>query len=263
LTWPSPGPDGVASRSRSRAAIGIVRTGRVKFAVGLEWVSRAFVARRLRGGVVFRRRTQGRCQCWRISGSWTAWPAAAGQSPALDRHHNRQVAGLTGIPGGPLHGLPVPASGCSTAVSLRAVWLMLRSRSLTDRGLKLAASASSSWVRWASSRSCRSSPAKLSADCSATVHTPPDNLSSTAPAPDGTDPAPTVRSRPRHRYLPGPGQLGGLPLLPLLPFPERSRPEPATTSAVIAAGIRARAGCHRGASGWADSCGRPVSRHVW
>jgi hypothetical protein len=60
----------------------------------------------------------------------------------------------------------------STAVSLRAVRLMPRSRSLTDRGLTLAASASSSCVSSASVRSCRSSPPKLSAGCSVMPGTP-------------------------------------------------------------------------------------------
>ena len=50
-----------------------------------------------------------------------------------------------------------PAS--SRAVSLWAVRLMPRSRSLTDRGDRPAASASSSWVSLASARSCRNSPA--------------------------------------------------------------------------------------------------------
>lgn len=54
-------------------------------------------------------------------------------------------------------------------MSLRAVRLIPRSRSLTDRGLSLAASANSSWVSRASIRSCRSSPAKESADWSATA----------------------------------------------------------------------------------------------
>jgi hypothetical protein len=68
-----------------------------------------------------------------------------------------------------------PAS--SMAVSLWTVRLMPRSRSLTDRGLRLAASASSSWVSRASLRNCRSSPAKRSAGSSATgpssLHQPP------------------------------------------------------------------------------------------
>ena len=63
-----------------------------------------------------------------------------------------------------------PAS--SRAVSWRAVRFTPRSRSLTDRGDRLAASASSSWVSPASSRSRRSSPPKLSAGCSATGPSP-------------------------------------------------------------------------------------------
>jgi hypothetical protein len=55
------------------------------------------------------------------------------------------------------------ASASSTAVSLRAVRLIPRSRSLTDRGLMPAASASSSCVSRASVRNCRSSPPKFSA----------------------------------------------------------------------------------------------------
>ena len=59
-----------------------------------------------------------------------------------------------------------PAS--SRAVSWRAVRFTPRSRSLTDRGDRPAASASSSCVSPASSRSCRSRPPKLSPGCSAT-----------------------------------------------------------------------------------------------
>ena len=64
------------------------------------------------------------------------------------------------------------ASASSSAVSLRAVRLMPRSRSLIDRGLRPAACASSSWVSRASARSCRSSPAKVSVGYSATAHRP-------------------------------------------------------------------------------------------
>ena len=60
-----------------------------------------------------------------------------------------------------------PAS--SRAVSLRAVRLMPRSRSLTERGLRPADSASSSCVSLASTRSCRSNPANPSTGCSAMV----------------------------------------------------------------------------------------------
>ena len=69
-----------------------------------------------------------------------------------------------------------PAS--SSAVSLCAVRLMPRSKSLTDRGDRPAASASSSWVSRASARSWRNSPAKLGSLCSATTRVL--NLSATA-----------------------------------------------------------------------------------
>ena len=64
-----------------------------------------------------------------------------------------------------------PAS--STAVSLCAVRLMPRSKLLTDRGDTPAAAASSSWVSFASARSCRSSAAKESSGCSVTIPVPP------------------------------------------------------------------------------------------
>jgi hypothetical protein len=57
-------------------------------------------------------------------------------------------------------------------VSLWAVRCMPRSRSLTDRGDRPAASASSSWVSPALARSCRSNPANTSPGCSATALTP-------------------------------------------------------------------------------------------
>ena len=66
--------------------------------------------------------------------------------------------------------LSAPAS--NWAVSLWAVRLIPRSRSLTDRGERLAASASSSCVSRASARSCRNSPAKESPDCSPTTPAP-------------------------------------------------------------------------------------------
>ena len=68
------------------------------------------------------------------------------------------------------------AAASNSAVSLRAVRLMPRSRSLTDRGLRPAASASSSWVSLAWARSCRSNPANPSAGCSAMVGVPPQAL---------------------------------------------------------------------------------------
>ena len=65
------------------------------------------------------------------------------------------------------------AAASNSAVSLRAVRLMPRSKSLTDRGLRPAASASSSCVSRAWARSCRSNPANPSAGCSAMVGVPP------------------------------------------------------------------------------------------
>jgi hypothetical protein len=69
------------------------------------------------------------------------------------------------------------ASASSRAVSLRAVALIPRSRSLTDRGEMVAASARSSCVSPASTRSCRSSGPKLRAGPSATgASSPPQAL---------------------------------------------------------------------------------------
>ena len=82
-----------------------------------------------------------------------------------------------------------PAS--KTAVSLWVVRLIPRSRSLTVRGLKLDASASSSCVRLASARSCRSSPAKLNPG-SATGSASPPNLSAAATPHLAERPAQTV-----------------------------------------------------------------------
>ena len=64
------------------------------------------------------------------------------------------------------------ASASSSAVALRGVWLMPRSRSLTVRGLIPAAEASSSWVSPRSARSCRSNSAYWIAGCSNTVGIP-------------------------------------------------------------------------------------------
>src|SRR5262245_41174455 len=90
------------------------------------------------------------------------------------------------------------------AVSLCAVRLTPRSKLLTDRGDTPAASASSSWVSFAPARSRRSSPANVSAGCSATIAVPPHNLSARLPAPGGISPAPqqyagpAVPAIPRH-----------------------------------------------------------------
>ena len=93
------------------------------------------------------------------------------------------------------------ASASSSAVSLRAVRLMPRSRSLTDRGLSCAASASSSCVSRASARSCRSSPPKLSAACSATSQHPLRKARPGNPPPGYARPG-TATSR----QVPGRGQ---------------------------------------------------------
>ena len=88
------------------------------------------------------------------------------------------------------------ASASSSAVSLRAVRLMPRSRSLTDRGDRLAASASSSCVSRASPRSCRSRPAKLGAGCSATGSSPLRQAPGPPPRPAPARPAPAAGTRP-------------------------------------------------------------------
>ena len=68
-----------------------------------------------------------------------------------------RLAGALGL-AEPVRSLFIAAAS-RTAVSWRAVRLMPRSRSLTDRGLTPAALASSSCVRPAPARSCRSNPA--------------------------------------------------------------------------------------------------------
>src|SRR5215471_14237549 len=100
--------------------------------------------------------------------------------------------------------LSAPAS--NWAVSLCAVRLIPRSRSLTDRGDRPAASASSSWVSLASARSCRSSPANETSGCSATAQ-PPRDPPPRLLAPGGIDPAPTVRSPARPDDLSRPARL--------------------------------------------------------
>ena len=87
------------------------------------------------------------------------------------------------------------ASASSRAVSLRAVRLIPRSRSLTDRGERLAALASSSCVSPASARSCRSSPPKPGAACSAM------GLIVPSPAP-ARRPHPAQQGRRGHRSHP-------------------------------------------------------------
>ena len=133
--------------------------------------------------------------------------SSAGARPrAADRNSSRA---------GPAR-LRAPAS--KTAVSLCAVRWMPRSRSLTDRGLSPAASASSSCVIWASARSRRSSPANESAGCSAMA---PMSLDPPAAPPRrGTRPFPTVCPGPP---LPSPASAGWLrprQLVPPQPRPQ-------------------------------------------
>ena len=79
---------------------------------------------------------------------WAASTSSAGARPRAAAMNTTRTSSLSSS-----------ASASSWALSLRAVRLMPRSRSLTERGLRLAASASSSWVSRASVRSCRSSSA--------------------------------------------------------------------------------------------------------
>ena len=123
------------------------------------------------------------------------------------------------------------ASASRTAVSWRAVRLMPRSRSLTDRGLTPAALASSACVSWASARSCRSSPANPEVACSAmTAASPPTALS--PPAAQRTarqGPAPRLPRPGARTTIPGtrPARSPG-PQPPPRPQPGVGTPRPAT-----------------------------------
>jgi hypothetical protein len=142
-------------------------------------------------------------------------------------------------------------------VSLRAVRLMPLSRSLTDRGERPAASASSSCVSLASARSCRSSPAKLSSCCS--------DMASASFQP--------VRRSDRRRTEPISPQHYAARLSPAIfrtlrrrlsrhlccpreqALPDRARreqPPPRFASMDRGTGTR-----------WTDSVGAPVPCHVW
>src|SRR5215467_11686176 len=101
-----------------------------------------------------------------------------------------------------------PAS--SSAVSLRAVRWMPRSRSLTDRGDSPAASASSSWVSFAPARSCRSNPAS-----------PSPGRPATAPA--------LLKPRPRHR----PARAGLPPKAYADPLTPATPPAPASPAHLV------------------------------
>ena len=83
---------------------------------------------------------------------------------------------------------------------LAAVRLMPRSRSLTDRGERPAASASSSCVRSASVRNCRSSPAKENEGGSATVPGSPRMRSATT-CTNSTQPGPLPLFLAAHAHL--------------------------------------------------------------
>ena len=96
---------------------------------------------------------------------------------------------------------------------------MPRSRSLTDRGERPAASASSSWVSPASVRSCLSTPANSSPGCSATAPTPQNPSAATGRALAGprpkayaglfaaaTPPAPASQAAPAASLASGPPQ---------------------------------------------------------
>ena len=111
-------------------------------------------------------------------------PGAAASTPAAGAPP--RAAASNSARGGPAK---PSASASSRAVSLRAVRLIPRSRSLTDRGERLAASASSSWVSPASARSCRSSPPNPGAACSA--------IGPPSPYQRGGNPASTCRAHDR------------------------------------------------------------------
>ena len=87
------------------------------------------------------------------------------------------------------------ASASSPAVSLWAVRWIPRSRSLTDRGERPAASASSSWVSFASVRNCRSNPANPGPGCSATAPAPFENPPATT-GPPRAGPTPKAYADP-------------------------------------------------------------------
>ena len=92
-------------------------------------------------------------------------------------------------------------------MSLWAVRWIPRSKSLTDRGDRLAASASSSCVSPASARSRRSNPANPRPGCSATVLNPLGiSARSRQPGTDKTHPKPT-QTRPAQPAPASTGQL--------------------------------------------------------
>ena len=152
-----------------------------------------------------------------------------------------------------------PAS--RTAVSWRAVRLMPRSRSLTDRGLRPAALASSCCVKPTPARSCRSNPANSEVACSAmTAASPPTALSPPAAKSTArTGPVPALSRPGACTAIPGtrPARCPG-PQLPPRPEPGTGAPRP-TAGAVLPScpGTWSR---RPRAPSPAPSCGSPVCR---
>jgi hypothetical protein len=104
------------------------------------------------------------------------------------------------------------ASASRPAVSRWAVRWTPRSRSLTDRGDRLAASASSSCVNPASARSCRSNPANLRSVCSATALNAPEKPArGRRPGTDWTH-SHSLRTPDQPSQPPAPASLGNPPL---------------------------------------------------
>ena len=152
-----------------------------------------------------------------------------------------------------------PAS--RTAVSWRAVRLMPRSRSLTDRGLRPAALASSACVSWAPARSCRSNPANSEVACSAMTAAPPPAALSPPAAPRTARKGPVPRlSRPGARTaIPGtrPAPLPG----PAAAAPTGARDRPARPAAGAVQPACPRTWSRRPpAPSPAPPCGSPVGR---
>ena len=128
-----------------------------------------------------------------------------------------------------------PAS--RTAVSWRAVRLMPRSRSLTDRGLTPAALASSACVSSASARSCRSNPANPVVACSAMT---------------AASPPPALSPRPRQQPRRGKGLCQDYPgqvPAPPVPAPASPLPGPAPAAQTGARDRHAATGHRRGPAG--------------
>ena len=122
-----------------------------------------------------------------------AWPCLAASTSVAGRRP-RAVATNSARTGS----ARPSASASSPAVSLWAVRWMPRSKSLTDRGDRLAASASSSCVSPASARSRRSNPANPGPGCSATVLDPLGiSARSRQPGTDETHPKPTQTRPPQ------------------------------------------------------------------